>query len=96
MSKNDGWAEVTLLEFIDKPLDIICGRAKDIPPSFQVIVNHFDGEPEIWDTFETEQDAKEEAVLWNKGLWGKGFTNSAEWLKKQAEESKGNNELERA
>jgi len=56
---------------------------------WQVVINHFEGEPEIWDKFETEQEAREEMVLWNTGSWGEGFTYSAEWLKKQAEESKG-------
>ena len=96
MAKNNGWAEVTLEVFVDNPLDVVCGRQSFKPPSFQVIINHFDGEPELWDTFETLQEAKEEAVLWNEGMWGTGFTYSAEWLKIQAEESKGNNELGRA
>ena len=56
---------------------------------WQVVINHFEGEPEIWDKFKTEQEAREEMVLWNTGSWGEGFTYSAEWLKKQAEESKG-------
>ena len=51
-----------------------------------VIINHFEGEPEIWDTFKTEQEAKEEAVLWNEGMWGTGFTYSAEWLRLQTKE----------
>ena len=56
---------------------------------WQVVINHFEGEPEIWDKFETEQEAREEMVLWNTGNCGEGFTYSAEWLKKQAEENKG-------
>ena len=56
---------------------------------WQVVINHFEGEPEIWDKFKTEQDAREEMVLWNIGNWGEGFTYSAEWFKKHAEESKG-------
>ena len=51
---------------------------------FQVIINHFEGEPEIWDTFKTEQEAKEEVFLWNNGLWGDGFTFSAEELRSRA------------
>ena len=86
MAKNDGWAEVTLLVFADKSLDVLCGRQSLKPPSFQVIINHFEGEPEIWDTFKTEQEAKEEAVLWNNGIWGGGFTYSAEWLRLQTKE----------
>ena len=86
MAKNDGWAEVTLLVFADKPLDVLCGRQSLKPHSFQVIINHFEGEPEIWDTFKTEQEAKEEAVLWNNGIWGEGFTYSAEWLRLQTKE----------
>ena len=53
---------------------------------WQVVINHFEGEPEIWDTFKTEQEAKEEAVLWNNGIWGEGFTYSAEWLRLQTKE----------
>ena len=53
---------------------------------WQVIVNHFEGEPEIWDKFKTEQEAKEEVVLWNNGIWGEGFTYSAEWLRLQTKE----------
>ena len=52
---------------------------------WQVIINHFEGEPEIWDSFQTKQEAKEEAVLWNEGMWGTGFTYSAEWLRLQTE-----------
>ena len=86
MAKNDGWAEVTLLVFADKPLDVLCGRQSPKPHSFQVIINHFEGEPEIWDTFKTEQEAKEEVILWNNGIWGEGFTYSAEWLRLQTKE----------
>ena len=50
---------------------------------WQVIINHFEGEPEVWDKFDTEQEAKEEVVLWNNGIWGEGFTYSAEWLRLQ-------------
>ena len=53
---------------------------------WQVIINHFEGEPEIWDKFTTEQEAKEEVVLWNEGMWGTGFTYSAEWLRLQTKE----------
>ena len=53
---------------------------------WQVIINHFEGEPEIWDKFTTEQEAKEELVLWNNGIWGEGFTYSAEWLRLQTKE----------
>ena len=53
---------------------------------WQVVINHFEGEPEIWDKFKTEQEAKEEAVLWNNGIWGEGFTYSAEWLRLQTKE----------
>ena len=53
---------------------------------WQVIINHFGGEPEVWDKFDTEQEAKEEVVLWNNGIWGEGFTYSAEWLRLQTKE----------
>ena len=53
---------------------------------WQVVINHFEGEPEIWDKFETEQEAKEEMILWNTGRWGEGFTYSAEWLRLKAKE----------
>ena len=53
---------------------------------WQVIINHFEGQPEIWDKYTTEQEAKEEVVLWNNGIWGEGFTYSAEWLRLKAKE----------
>ena len=53
---------------------------------WQVIINHFEGEPEVWDKFDTEQEAKEEVVLWNNVIWGEGFTYSAEWLRLKAKE----------
>ena len=53
---------------------------------WQVVINHFEGEPEIWDKFKTEQEAKEEVILWNNGIWGEGFTYSAEWLRLQTKE----------
>ena len=53
---------------------------------WQVVINHFEGAPEIWDKFTTEQEAKEEVVLWNNGMWGTGFTYSAEWLRLKAKE----------
>ena len=53
---------------------------------WQVIINHFEGEPEIWDKFKTKQEAREEVVLWNNGIWGEGFTYSAEWLRLQTKE----------
>jgi len=37
---------------------------------WRVVINHFEGEPEIWDKFKTEQEAREEMVLWNTGNWG--------------------------
>ena len=56
---------------------------------WQVIINHFEGEPEIWDTFKTEEEAIEEVFKWNNGLWGEGFTFSAEELRLRAlEEAK--------
>ena len=55
------------------------------PIGLEVVINHFEGKPEIWDSFETEQEAIDEAVIWNAGMWGEGFTYSAEWLKKQSE-----------
>ena len=73
MAKNDGWAEIRDYRFLE-------------PFGFQVIINHFEGEPEIWDTFQTLQEAKEEAVRWNTGIWGEGFTYSAEWLRLQTKE----------
>ena len=53
---------------------------------WQVIINHFEGQPEIWDKYTTEQEAKEEVVLWNNGIWGEGFTYYAEWLRLKAKE----------
>ena len=71
MAKNDGLAQIRITPDYE---------------NWQVIINHFEGEPEIWDTFKTEQEAKEEAVLWNNGIWGEGFTYSAEWLRLQTKE----------
>ena len=85
MAKNDGWAEVRENQYIKhyrKPTEQLLVK-------WQVVINHFEGDPEIWAEFETEQKAREEMVLWNTGNWGEGFTYSAEWLKKQIEESKG-------
>ena len=77
MAKNDGLAQI---------------RITPDYKNWQVIINHFEGEPEIWDTFKTEQEAIEEVFKWNNGLWGEGFTHSAEELRlqalKEAEESK--------
>ena len=76
MAKNDGFAEVRDHHFLE-------------PFGFQVIINHFEGEPEIWDTFKSEEEAIEEVFKWNNGLWGAGFTHSAEELKRRAiEEAK--------
>ena len=76
MAKNDGWAEVRDYCFLE-------------PFGFQVIINHYEGEPEIWDSFKTKEEAIEEAFKWNNGLWGDGFTFSAEELKRRAlEEAK--------
>ena len=85
MAKNDGWAEVRENQYIKhyrKPTE-------QLLVNWQVVINHFAGDPEVWAEFETEQKAREEMVLWNTGNWGEGFTYSAEWLKKQIEESKG-------
>ena len=51
---------------------------------WQVIINHFEGEPEVWDVFEIKEEAQEEVFLWNNGLWGDGFTFSAEELRLRA------------
>ena len=71
MAKNDGWAAIRITPDYE---------------NWQVIINHFEGEPEVWDSFQTKQEAKEEAVLWNEGMWGTGFTYSAEWLRLQTKE----------
>ena len=47
MAKNDGWAEVRDYCFLE-------------PFGFQVIINHYEGEPEIWDSFKTKEEAIEE------------------------------------
>jgi hypothetical protein len=57
---------------------------------FQVIINHFTGAPEIWDKFSTEHRAVEETLLWNSGLWGEGFTLSAEGLRLKSKDDKSN------
>ena len=77
MAKNDGFAEVRDHHFLE-------------PFGWQVIINHYEGEPEIWEIFKSKEEAIEEAFKWNNGLWGDGFTFSAEELKRRAlEESKG-------
>ena len=77
MAKNDGFAEVRDHHFLE-------------PFGFQVVINHYEGEPEIWEIFKTKEEAIEEVFKWNNGLWGDGFTFSAEELKRRAlEESKG-------
>ena len=85
MAKNDGWAEVCENKYIKH----YHKDTEQLLVNWQVIINHFEDEPEIWDKFETEQEAREEMVLWNTGNCGEGFTYSAEWLKKQAKENKG-------
>ena len=77
MTKNNGWAEVRDYHFLE-------------PFGFQVIINHFTGAPEIWDSFSTEHRAIEETLLWNSGLWGEGFTYSAEWLRLNTKDDKVN------
>ena len=57
---------------------------------WQVIINHFKGQPEIWDSFSTEDEAIKETLLWNNGLWGEGFTLSAEGLRLQDKDDKSN------
>ena len=51
---------------------------------WQVIINHFEGEPEVWDEFQIKEEAQEEVFKWNNGLWGDGFTFSAEELRLRA------------
>ena len=54
--KNDGFAEV----IDNRPSGLnIC-----------VIINHYEGYPEIWDTFDTLEDAIQEAKTWNSGMLG--------------------------
>ena len=50
MAKNDGLAEV---------------RVTPDYKNWQVIINHFEGEPEVWDVFEIKEEAQEEVFLWN-------------------------------
>ena len=57
---------------------------------WQVVINHFKGQPEIWDSFSTEDEAIKETLLWNNGLWGEGFTFSAEELRLQSKNDKSN------
>ena len=52
--------------------------------NWQIIINHFEGEPEVWDEFQIKEEAQEEVFLWNNGLWGDGFTFSAEELRLRA------------
>jgi len=54
--KNDGFAEV------------IDNRSSGL--NICVIINHYEGDPEIWDTFETLEDAIQEAETWNSGMLG--------------------------
>ena len=69
MAKNDRLAEV---------------RITPDYKNWQVIINHFEGEPEVWDVFEIKEEAQEEVFLWNNGLCGDGFTFSAEELRLRA------------
>ena len=69
MAKNDGLAEV---------------RVTSDYKNWQVIINHFEGEPEVWDEFQIKEEAQEEVFKWNNGLWGEGFTFSAEELRLRA------------
>ena len=79
MAKNDGWAEVRENQHIKHYRKV----TEQLLVNWQVVINHFEGEPEIWDKFKTKQEAREEVVLWNNGIWGEGFTYSAEWLRLQ-------------
>ena len=69
MAKNDGLAEV---------------RVTPDYNNWQVIINHFEGEPEVWDEFQIKEEAQEEVFKWNNGFWGDGFTFSAEELRLRA------------
>ena len=69
MAKNDGLAQI---------------RITPDYKNWQVIINHFEGEPEGWDEFQIKEEAQEEVFLWNNGLWGDGFTFSAEELRLRA------------
>jgi hypothetical protein len=37
---------------------------------YVVVINHFEDEKEVWDTFLTEQEAIKEADKWNSGRIG--------------------------
>jgi len=82
MTKNNGQASVTQAEIrhLDNSMETI----------YSVIINHFDDPVEIWEQYSTEQEAREEAFLWNNGLWGEGFTYSAEWLRLNTKDDKVN------
>lgn len=60
--KHDGLAEVIPIRYIHQG-----------PPSgkgWLVVINHYEGEPEVWDEYIDEQKAIAEAEKWNSGLLG--------------------------
>ena len=63
MTKNDGWAEVREIRYIHQ------GPTSGV--GWQVIINHFEGEPEIWShEFFDKESAQAEADKWNEGRLG--------------------------
>jgi len=79
MAEHDGQASVTRAEMRHSD-----NRVEKI---YSVVINHFNDPVEIWEQYSTEQEAREEAFLWNNGIWGEGFTYSAEWLRLQNDPS---------
>jgi|GEM_PF-5041347 len=60
--KHDGLAEVIPIRYIHQ------GPASG--KGWLVVINHYEGEPEIWGEYINEDKAIEEAKKWNSGLLG--------------------------
>ena len=60
--KNDGWAEVMPINYIHQ------GPASG--KGWLVVINHYEGEPEVWNEYINEEKAIHEAESWNSGMLG--------------------------
>jgi|LULM01.1.fsa_nt_gb hypothetical protein len=60
--KHDGLAEVTPIRYIH--------QGPTSGKGWLVVINHFEGEPEIWGEYIDEEQAVKEAERWNTGLLG--------------------------
>lgn len=60
--KHDGLAEVIPIRYIHQ------GPASG--KGWLIVINHYEGEPEVWGEYINEDEAIEEAKKWNSGLLG--------------------------